>query len=61
LDAERQAQRPAPWRGVRHIYTGQVAHVSPWVRKGLKDVLWMARGADIVEDVDQGILIVWLE
>jgi hypothetical protein len=35
--------------------------VSPWVRKGMKDVLWMARGADIVEDVDQGVLTVWLE
>jgi hypothetical protein len=27
----------------------------------MKDVLWMARGADIVEDVDQGVLTVWLE
>jgi hypothetical protein len=31
------------------------------VRKEMKDVLWMARCADIVEDVDQGVLTVWLE
>ena len=27
----------------------------------MKDVLWMARGADIIEDLDQSVLIVWLE
>jgi hypothetical protein len=31
------------------------------MRKGMKDMLWIARGADIVEDVDQGVLTVWLE
>jgi hypothetical protein len=38
-----------------------MVYVSSCMRKGMKDVLWMARGADIVEDVDQGVLTVWLE
>jgi len=35
--------------------------VSPFVRKIIKDMHWVARGADIVEDIDQGVLTLWLE